>query len=125
MQKLVRRHPVLVWTAAVVLPAAAAAAALVRTQGWPALVAWLVPLNLLAWPVWWWDKRQARREGFRVPELALHLVALAGAVPGSVLAMQTLRHKTLKTSFRVLYAVFFVAQIAALWWWFERGKGTV
>ena len=84
--------------------------------GLPPLAAWLSSVNLSVFGLWWLDKHQARRAGFRIPEWTLHLVALAGAVPGSIAAMRLLRHKTQKPSFKLLYAVFAVLQLALLAW---------
>jgi len=112
-----RRHP----TRYVLVPAAAiagAAAAWLHLQsGWQLLWAWLVPLNLVVLPVWAWDKWQAKRDWFRVPEAALHLLALAGAVPGSLAAMALLRHKTRKRAFRWPYTVLGMAQALAVALW--------
>jgi uncharacterized membrane protein YsdA (DUF1294 family)/cold shock CspA family protein len=46
------------------------------------------------------DKAQAARDGFRVPEARLHLLAVVGGWPGALLAQHFLRHKSLKPSFR-------------------------
>jgi len=95
----------------------ATALTLYWTIAWPPLVAWLASVNLFAFPLWAFDKWQARRGGFRVPEMALHLAAFLGAAPASFLAMSLLRHKTLKPRFKVLYTLFLVIQLGALAWW--------
>ena len=41
-------------------------------------------------------------EGWRVPEKALHAAAVLGAAPGSLVAMELLRHKTRKQPFRTV-----------------------
>ena len=74
----------------------------------------LLAANLVAYLMWAWDKRQAKREGFRVPEWTLHLMALFGATPASLIAMQTLRHKTQKKAFTLGYSVLLCAQILAV-----------
>lgn len=82
------------------------------------VLAWLLGSNLAAFLIWAYDKRQARREKTRVPEIALHAMALVGATPASFLAMSLLRHKNLKMHFNLIYAVFLVLQIvaAAMFW---------
>lgn len=45
------------------------------------------------------NKAQAARDGFRVPEARLHLLAVIGGWPGALLAQQFLRHKSLKSPF--------------------------
>lgn len=84
--------------------------------GAPVVVAYWVAINLVAYPVWWVDKRQAKRGGFRVPEWTLHLLSLAGGGVGGVLAMRTLRHKTRKRVFRFGQPLLAAAGVAALGW---------
>ena len=61
------------------------------------------------------DKRAARRRGARrVPERALHLIALAGGWPGAWLARGLLRHKTRKAGFTAWLALASVANAAAV-----------
>ena len=57
-------------------------------------VGWFIGINLGTYPTWWVDKRQAKRDGFRVPEWTLHLLSMVGGGPAAVVAMRTLRHKT-------------------------------
>jgi len=49
------------------------------------------------------DKLSAIQGGWRVPESTLHLMEAVGGWPGAYLAQQTLRHKTVKTSYRIAY----------------------
>lgn len=115
----VRRHPVAIFTGVFLAASFLFAALLVERFDWHGGLAWLFGVNAAVLPLWGWDKRQARRGGFRVPETALHLGALAGAVPGSLLAMRLFRHKTLRPRFKVLYGVFVTLQLAALALWLE------
>jgi len=91
---------------------------LLRFQlGWHWIAAWLVAINITALPVWLWDKRGAGREGAsRVPEAALHTVALIGGTPASLAAMSLFRHKTLHARFKLIYIVFLVIQVAVFIW---------
>ncbi len=114
-----RPHPTLYVLAAVALVAGGAAAWLNLRADWLLVWAWLLALNAAVLPVWAWDKWRAQRDGFRVPEAALHYLALAGAVPGSLLAMSLLRHKTRKASFRWPYFVLGVTQALAIVLWFR------
>lgn len=69
----------------------------------------LVPLaayaivSLLAFLLYWGDKRKARADRWRTPENVLHAVELAGGWPGASLAQQVFRHKTRKVSYQVLF----------------------
>ena len=69
----------------------------------------LVPLaaygivSVLAFFLYWSDKRKARTDRWRTPENVLHAVELAGGWPGALLAQQVFRHKTRKVSFQLLF----------------------
>jgi len=80
------------------------------------LVFYLVAINLLAYGVYWLDKRRARTGGRRVPERELLLWAAVGGSLGSWLAMRRFRHKTRKTSVRAAFFAIVVAQILGLYW---------
>ena len=81
-------------------------------------------------PVWWllaggvtfayygYDKAQARRGGWRVPEIILHLLALAGGFVGGWAGMAFFRHKTREPAFKVVLGLATVLQLGlALWLW--------
>ncbi len=60
------------------------------------------------------DKRAAVRGARRTPERSLHLMELAGGWPGALLAQRTLRHKTRKTSYQVVFWAIVVLHVG-LW----------
>ena len=108
------------WFLIVFLVPAAAAVWLERTRGWHPVAAWWVAANVWVLPLWAWDKFQARRKGWRVPEATLHGMAILGAAPASLVAMEVLRHKTRKPWFRRLYVFLTLLQAAGFaYWWFE------
>lgn len=49
--------------------------------------------------VYWFDKRAARNQQWRVPESRLHWVDLIGGIAGGLMAQALLRHKTRKPGF--------------------------
>lgn len=101
-----------------VLGLAAAAVFVGRSQfDLNAALSWFLGINLGTYPVWWIDKRQAKGGGFRVPEWTLHLLSVAGGGPAAVLAMRTLRHKTLKPVFRILHPILAAAAMVGIAWW--------
>lgn len=51
-------------------------------------------INVLSFFQMGFDKRRARRHGWRVPETHLFLAALAGGSVGSILGMRVFHHKT-------------------------------
>lgn len=59
-------------------------------------------VSVLAFFLYWSDKRKARADTWRTPENVLHAVELAGGWPGALLAQQVFRHKTRKVSFQLL-----------------------
>lgn len=92
------------------------------------LIIWLDPVWLL--PVWWliagavtfayygYDKAQARRGGWRVPESILHLLALAGGFLGGWAGMAAFHHKTRELLFKIVLGLAAVLQLGlALWLW--------
>jgi uncharacterized membrane protein YsdA (DUF1294 family) len=68
---------------------------------------WIAALYILAslitFAVYAWDKSAAMRGTWRTPEKTLHLLALTGGWPGALLAQQFLRHKSVKSPFRVVF----------------------
>ncbi len=66
------------------------------------------------------DKAAARRGARRVPEVALHAVALVGGWPGALLAQSAFRHKTVKRSFRRVLWCTVAANCLLLAWVLER-----
>lgn len=82
----------------------------------PFLALWVVALSLASFALMGWDKRQARRDGWRVRERTLFLTALLGGSPGAVLGMFFFRHKTRHWYFRFGLPAILLAQAAVLVW---------
>lgn len=83
-------------------------------------------ISVLAFFLYWSDKRKARSDRWRTPENVLHAVELAGGWPGALLAQQVFRHKTRKVSFQVLFwvivllhQVFWIDQLFVQTQWFH------
>lgn len=83
---------------------------------WP--VWWLGAVNIVTPAFYWWDKRQAQLQAFRVPERTLLGLGALGGWPGGLVGRVKFRHKTAKTSFRVKFWAIAVVEMAALVWWF-------
>ncbi|MGF6094165.1 DUF1294 domain-containing protein [Pseudomonas sp. 18175] len=60
-------------------------------------------VSLIAFSLYWSDKRKAQTNRWRTPENILHAVELAGGWPGALIAQQVFRHKTRKVSYQVLF----------------------
>ncbi len=93
------------------------ALALVQWLEWPALATWLIGISLVTFGTYGWDKWQAKRQGFRVPELVLHGEALVGGTLGALIGQSLFRHKTIKGRFRIVFWTIFVLQIAGIIWY--------
>jgi uncharacterized membrane protein YsdA (DUF1294 family) len=59
------------------------------------------------------DKHRARLKQSRIPESHLLLVAFLGGWPGSLLGMMAFRHKTIKRSFQIKFAMSVIVSLAA------------
>jgi len=75
-------------------------------------------VSVLAFLLYWSDKRKARVDHWRTPENVLHALEFAGGWPGALLAQQVFRHKTRKVSFQwvfwiivLLHQVFWIDQL--------------
>lgn len=97
---------------------AAVTATLHFLLGAPWIGAWLWTIQPATFLVHALDKHQAARHARRVPELALHALALGGGSLAAIAAMSFLRHKTRKTSFRLVLGVILALQVVGLAAWF-------
>lgn len=73
--------------------------------GWPPLLAWVVGWTPVAFAAYGIDKRAAVRGGWRIPEAALHGLALVGGVIGAWAGRALFRHKTQRPVFLVVLLV--------------------
>ncbi|WP_397453519.1 DUF1294 domain-containing protein [Pseudomonas sp. NA-150] len=74
-------------------------------------------MSALTFFLYWRDKRQALTAGWRTPEKLLHGAELLGGWPGALLAQQSLRHKTRKVSYQV---VFWLIVVLHQVFWIDR-----
>ena len=77
-----------------------------------AVIAYLGTVNLGTFAMYAWDKRAAARGRRRVREHSLLAAALLGGSPAAVVAGRVMRHKTVKRSFRIRFALVVVIQLA-------------
>lgn len=111
-----------------------------RPRPWPALVMvlmlaalWLAGrvamwvllayglLSVLLFLAYGRDKHAAQRQQWRTPESTLHALALLGGWPGAALAQYVFNHKSTKPSFRRLYWLTVLLNVAALGWLLYQG----
>ena len=77
----------------------------------------LLAINLITYTLFWYDKRCAKKGGWRISESALLLCALLGGSPAAFFAMRRFRHKTQKNNFRIRYWLIVALQIMGGFWW--------
>ena len=88
--------------------------------GLPFYIAWLLGGTVATLALYGYDKRQAGRSGWRVPERLLMVLALLGGVIGAWLGMAIFRHKTRHPAFYVANGVATVLQLAIAVWLLRR-----
>ena len=83
---------------------------------WPWLLGWAGVMSLLVFCLMGFDKRRAKRDGWRVRERTFFLVALLGGALGGVLGMHLFRHKTRHWYFRYGLPAILLLQLGLAGW---------
>jgi len=68
----------------------------------PFYLLWLASTSIVTFILYGFDKMQAKNDGGRVPEIVLHLLALAGGFAGGWVGRFIFRHKTRKPVFLIV-----------------------
>lgn len=102
------------WLALLFLVAVAASTLLGKLPEW-VLYGYLA-LSTITFIVYTIDKSAAQYGRWRTREATLHTLALFGGWPGALVAQRVLRHKSSKRSFRVVFWLTVVLNVAALVW---------
>ena len=76
------------------------------------ILIYLLIINLVAFYLYWNDKRRAKKGRWRIPENTLLLIALIGGSVGALLGMKVFRHKTKHWKFKILVPLFLIMQVA-------------
>lgn len=76
---------------------------------------YLIVINIVAFLVMFYDKKRAINEQFRVPENVLFLLTILGGSGGIFAAMEILRHKSSKSSFKLKVSIIVLVQIVILY----------
>jgi uncharacterized membrane protein YsdA (DUF1294 family)/cold shock CspA family protein len=77
---------------------------------------WYLVASVVTFLVYVKDKSAAQKGNWRTQESTLLVLGLVGGWPGALIAQETLRHKSKKTSFKVVFAITVVLNGAALIW---------
>lgn len=91
------------------------AGVLVATTGLSVVVAYVLGFGLITFLAYGYDKLRAVRDGRRVPNLALQLLAVLGGAVGGVAGMLVWRHKINHASFWIAQVIGGIVIVAALW----------
>jgi len=86
------------------------------------LYAYIISINLITLLFYGYDKYQAGNNGFRIPETALHLLALTGGSPAAFLGQILFRHKTRKLKFLLVFIMIVIIQIIVIFVWVKRNS---
>ncbi len=76
--------------------------------------AWTTLISLASIGHYFWDKRQARRDGWRIAEARLHLLELLGGWPGALIGQSLFRHKTRKLTYRLVFWLILLLHLGVL-----------
>ena len=96
--------------------------AVVLGAGWQqGHLSWMLPaaylgMSLVAYLAYRVDKQAATQGEWRVAESTLHFMELLCGWPGALIAQQSLRHKTRKTSYQFVFWCAVLLNIAAVSW---------
>ena len=83
-------------------------------HAWALIPTTYLVMSLVAFAAYAMDKRAAKRGEWRTPEATLHTLELLCGWPCAWLAQRLLRHKSVKTSFRIVFFLMVVLNLAAL-----------
>jgi uncharacterized membrane protein YsdA (DUF1294 family) len=91
--------------------------------GVPPLYAGLIGVNVITLLLYGYDKRQATVGGVRIPEVALHIVALLGGSPAALVGQELFRHKTRKPAFRLVLVGILLLQAGLIYGYWRLSRG--
>ncbi|QOL26240.1 DUF1294 domain-containing protein [Thalassotalea sp. LPB0316] len=80
------------------------------------LVLIYIGLSIVTYIAYAFDKARAQSCSWRIPEDALHMLALFGGWPGAAVAQQVLRHKSQKKAFRIGFWFTVAVNVGLLYW---------
>ena len=86
----------------------------------PLFYSYIGGLSLVTFVFYGYDKRQSIKGKIRVPELILHLLALAGGTFGALAGQTAFKHKTSKRKFLLIFwgTVLLQILVAGFYWYY-------
>ena len=88
------------------------------------LIVYIIVVSLITFVVYRHDKQAAEAKEWRVKELYLHSLSIAGGWPGAILGQEIFRHKTVKQPFRKMFLVTIIINLFLIWTIFQMAKHT-
>ena len=85
------------------------------------VLAFYAVMSLIAFYLYWKDKKKAKKRRFRTPESVLIGVGFFGGAVGALIAMNLFRHKTRHWYFWVMNVIGLVLQLWLAAWLWQRG----
>ena len=76
----------------------------------------IIPMSIITFILFGYDKAQAKRGGQRIPEKTLLLLSIFGGAIGGLVGMQVFRHKTKHAQFWLILTLAAVAHILLYLW---------
>jgi uncharacterized membrane protein YsdA (DUF1294 family) len=89
-------------------------------MGWYLYWIWLVVASVITFLLYGFDKARSKNGGWRVPEIVLHGLALAGGFTGGWAGRSVFRHKTKKGMFVFVLTVSTALHLGLVYWLFFR-----
>jgi uncharacterized membrane protein YsdA (DUF1294 family) len=77
---------------------------------------WLAVASLITFVLYGVDKTRAKKGAWRIPEMALHLMALAGGFIGGWAGRPVFHHKTKKGFFTFILILSTLIHAGIVWW---------
>jgi uncharacterized membrane protein YsdA (DUF1294 family) len=78
---------------------------------------WLAIISLVTFILYGFDKARAKSNGWRVPEIVLHISALTGGFPGGWAGRSLFRHKTRKGTFTFVLILSTLLHMGLVYWY--------
>lgn len=75
------------------------------------IIIYLVGINLIGYWIMGFDKKRAIKKKYRIPEKTLFAIAILGGSLGSIIGMNTFRHKTKHWYFKYGMPLMLIGQI--------------
>jgi uncharacterized membrane protein YsdA (DUF1294 family) len=87
---------------------------------WQFYLIWLALVSGTTFLLYGLDKARSKSGGWRIPEITLHWLALAGGFPGGWAGRSLFHHKTKKGIFVFILAVSTLLHLCLAYWLFIR-----